>query len=66
MKNSQRIKQVLQDIAKDAEDDAKNFDGKPFTGKNVAEYLGNHGASIATLAKICEKIVEEIDEHHKG
>mgnify|MGYP001578390651 CR=1 FL=1 len=44
--------EVLKMIAKDAEDDAKNFDGLPFTGKNVGTQFGNHGASIASLAEI--------------
>ena len=43
---------VLEIIAADMERDAKEYDGKPFTGRNVAEYFGKHGAAIAGLAKI--------------
>lgn len=55
-----RIK-VLEMIANDAEQDAKDFDGKPFNGRNVAEYFGNHGASIAALANIVKSILEDKD-----
>ena len=57
--NKDKIIQVLDVISKDAENDAKNFDGKEFNGKNVAEYLGNHGASISSLAEILKKFIEE-------
>lgn len=43
---------VLKMIAADMEDDARTFDGKPFTGRTVGEYFGNHGAAIASLAEI--------------
>ena len=43
---------ILSMISKDVEQDAKNFEGKPFTGKNVAEYFGNHGAAIVALSKV--------------
>jgi len=46
-------------IAEDMKNDAASFDGKPFNGKTVAEYFGNHGAAIAALAKIVKSIVEE-------
>lgn len=48
----------LQAIADDAEQDAKNFDGKPFNGKTVAEYFGNHGASIRALALALKMVIE--------
>lgn len=51
--------EVLRMIAQDAESDAREFDGKPFTGKTVGTYLGNHGASIASLAEILQEIIEE-------
>lgn len=52
-------------IATDMENDAKNFDGKPFTGKTVAQYFGKHGAAIAALANIMKKILsnEEPDNN---
>lgn len=49
---------VLKMIAEDAENDAKEFDGKPFTGKIVGTYFGNHGASIASLANILREFLE--------
>lgn len=56
MKKKEVIK-VLEMIAQDMKDDAKNFDGKPFTGKTVAEYFGNQGAAIAALANIIKEIL---------
>lgn len=50
---------VLKMIAEDAESDAKNFDGQPFTGKTVGTYLGNHGASIASLAEIVIEVLTD-------
>lgn len=54
----EKIIQVLEMIAKDAENDATDFDGKPFTGKTVAEYMGNHSASIKALAEILKEVLE--------
>ena len=51
--------EVLAMIAKDAEDDARNFEGQPFTGKTVGTYLGNLGASISSLLEIIKDILEE-------
>jgi len=51
---------VLEMIATDMKNDAKNFDGQPFNGKTVAEYFGNQGAAIAALANIMKLIVEKI------
>jgi len=50
---------VLKTIADDMKNDAKNFDGKPFTVKTVAEYFGNQGAAIAALANIMRSILED-------
>jgi hypothetical protein len=50
--------EVLGMIEEDMKNDAAEFDGKPFNGKNVAAYFGNQGAAIAALAKI---ILEEIE-----
>ena len=44
------------------ESDAKNLDGKPFTGKTVGEYLGNQGAAIAALADIIKSILDRPPE----
>ena len=57
MPNQTKIK-VLEMIAEDMKTDAKNFDGKPFNGRTVAEYFGNQGAAIAALANIVKSILE--------
>ena len=50
---------ILEMIAQDMADDAKNFDGKEFNGRNVAEYFGYQGAAIKALADILKKIIRE-------
>jgi len=50
---------ILKMIADDMANDAKNFDGKPFNGKTVAEYFGNQGAAIAALADIVRSLCED-------
>ncbi len=50
---------VLKQIAKDMENDAKEFDGRPFNGRTVAEYFGNQGAAIAALATIVKIILTD-------
>lgn len=49
----------LKEIAQDMKDDAKNFDGKPFNGRTVGEYIAYQGAAIAGLAKILIMVLEE-------
>lgn len=61
MKDNKKIK-VLEMIATDMRNDAKNFDGRPFNRKTVAEYFGNQGAAITTLANIMKSILETVDE----
>jgi hypothetical protein len=56
--NDKKIIEVLEMISKNQEDDAKNFDGAPFTGHMVAIYFANQGAAIATLADIVKFLVE--------
>ena len=53
-----RIK-LLEMIMEDTKNDAASFDGRPFTGKVVAEYFGNHGAAIAALANIIKSMLEK-------
>jgi len=48
---------VCDDVSFDVENDAKSFDGKPFTGKVVAEYFGNQGAAINALANVIRKLL---------
>lgn len=48
----ERLIEVANQVSEDVERDAKDFDGKPFTGKTMAEYMGNHGAAIKALSEI--------------
>lgn len=50
---------TLRLIARDVEGDAKSFDGKPFDGRTVGEYMGSHGAAIAGIANIIIEILKE-------
>ena len=56
--DKEKIIKVLEMIAQDQQDDATAFEGKPFTGRTVAEYFGNQGAAIAALARIVKALVE--------
>jgi len=58
IENDKRSK-VLEMIAEDMKNDAKNFDGRPFDEKTVAEYFGNQGAAISALADIMKSILEQ-------
>jgi len=51
--------EVLEMISEDMKNDAKNFDGKPFNGRTVAEYFGNQGAAISALARILKDVLRE-------
>ena len=51
VEEKEHIIKILNMIEKDMKEGAENFDGKPFTGKNVAAYFGCHGAAIATISK---------------
>jgi len=52
-------------IAEDMRKDAEHFDGKPFTGKTVAEYFGYQGAAISALAKFMKEIIKNKQEGSK-
>ena len=56
--NEKQIK-VLGMIAKDMEDDVREFEGKPFTGKNVSEFFGKQAAAIQALANIMTDHLQE-------
>ena len=58
--NKKKMTIVMEMIAQDQMDDAKNFEGKPFNGRTVAEYFGNQGAAIATMANIIKELINEI------
>jgi hypothetical protein len=61
--DNKKILEVLEMIMKDTQNDAKQFDGRPFNGRTVAEYFGNQGAAIAALANIIKSI---LTENHKN
>lgn len=50
---------VLKMVEEDVEKDAAKFDGRPFNGKTVAEYFGNHGAAIDAVARVLRSMLEE-------
>lgn len=53
---------ICEEVSKDVENDAKEFDGKPFTGKTVAQYFGNHGAAISALANVLKEILQNAEK----
>ena len=57
-----RMIEVMKMISEDVEKDAENFDDKPFDGKTMAEYMGNHGAAIKALARAIIEILVELRE----
>ena len=61
--NNKRILEVLELIAEDVENDAKNFDGRPLNGRTVAEYFGNQGAAIQALTNILKEVIEGYNEN---
>ncbi len=54
-----KIIEVMTMVAEDVKNDATNFDGKPFNGRTVAEYFGNHGAAIRAVAEAVKAILSE-------
>lgn len=67
MDNEQKIKLIkcCKQVASDMANDAKEFDGKPFDGKTVAQYLGYQGAAIAALSNVIKQVIEnEKPERH--
>lgn len=59
MATKEKKLEILQMIIDDTESDAAAFEGKPFTGKTVAEYFGAIGAQIQALANIIKSEIEE-------
>jgi len=58
----EKVKKVMDMVAADQEKDAREFDGRPFNGRTVAEYFGNQGAAIAALAKAIKVVIEELEK----
>ncbi len=59
--NKEKCVTVLKTISQDMENDARKFDGQPFTGKTMAEYNGNLGAAIAAIADILKELLLKED-----
>ena len=55
----EKIIEVMTMVMEDMENDAKNFDGQPLTGRTVAEYFGNHGAAIKAVAEAVKEILTD-------
>jgi len=55
----EKIINVMNMVIEDVKNDAREFDGKPFTGKTMGEYMGNHGAAIAAIANAIKDILTE-------
>lgn len=51
------MRNTLRMIASDAIADVYRFEGQPFTGKTVAEYMGCQGAAIQALARVVERLL---------
>lgn len=56
--DKKRLIEICEQISIDVENDARDFDGKPFDGRTVATYLAHHGAAIKALANILKKLIE--------
>jgi hypothetical protein len=52
-------REVLDMIIADSEADVTRFEGMPFTGKTVAEYMGCQAAMIQSLAKIVKTFIPD-------
>jgi len=55
----QRLIEICETVATDVEKDAAEFDGKPFTGKTMGEYMGYHGAAIKALSNVLKEILQD-------
>jgi len=58
MQNNEMHIKRMNMIIEDMRNDAREFDGKEFNGRTVAEYFGNHGAAIAAIADTLKFILE--------
>lgn len=58
----QRRREVITEIIADMERDVEEFDGKPLTGKTVAEIHGTLAATVQALAKIVGSVLDELAE----
>ena len=53
---------VLEEIARYAEADVHRFEGQPFTGRTVAEYMGCQAAAIKALAEVVATLLPGVSE----
>ena len=56
--NKDRLIKICEMVVEDVENDAREFDGKPFDGKTVATYFGNHGAAIKALSDVLKELLK--------
>jgi len=54
-----KLIKVMGMVVEDVKNDAAKFDGKSFNGRTMAEYMGNHGAAIAAIARTVKEILLE-------
>lgn len=59
MRTKEDMRRVLAMISNDMADDASRFNGQPFNGKTVAEYLGSMGAAVAAVAEILAEVIAD-------
>lgn len=59
--NNKKVINILRMIEDDMKEDAENFDGRPFNGRTIAEYLGNQGVAISILASIINLIIKQLE-----
>lgn len=60
--HKERLLEICDQVSQDVENDAREFDGKPFDGKTVATYFGNHGAAINALSNIVKELLSNVKE----
>lgn len=60
--HKERLLEICDQVSQDVENDAREFDGKPFDGKTVATYFGNHGAAINALSNIIKELLSNVKE----
>lgn len=52
-----RARWVAQEVARDVEADAFYYDGRPFNGREVAEYMGKTAAAVSALAHLVDALL---------
>lgn len=65
VKNIKKKTEVMDLIIENTKADVEWFEGKPFTGHNVATYFGRVCAAVTTLATTQKAILEEIEKIEK-